>query len=904
MKRKILSVILAALLAFSLLTPAFAVSYPDGVTEETAAQSAENLDKLIRNLLPLMDEDNKNRSLADIVNDLVITDETLSGILTSLYGAMDEYASALSVLGIDVSPAAISAHLSDYPEVSKAISAVSSFSELDLSGVKWGVKTRGGFARAISLMLSPFNDVLYMLLCSGNVNVSVVPIFGDDGYVNGIIPMLNALGFFETMSNDSFKARAAEWKGYMIEELVLMIFELLDDILASPVTELCARLPNLAFFFKSGGFSDAVDALLHPISLHIGDIITLVPATKLISILMFFSDTKKYTTNFTENMTTILNDALESSDLELAEIDLDALQSCGTESGGRIEANIGEAFAEIMTWLLDTVKLNKESIPSLLEENDIDVSDYLDIINGVLEKPTNDLLAFIVKLMTAESGEEYDYQWVQAEFVPAAVDYGTDTDEYEMGRMADGIDETIEAFIKEGGQFKNLKSAVKESVFSNNVIAMLTTGLYSLLGSEELSEIIGTLGFDFSPSAVGNLLSERQFAPARRELSNAGKWENVQAEKLDFGIKKGSSSDFEKALVAVLRPFAPLIRTLLANDAIVILDSVHIGGSNGYNTAIIPLLEALGCKGKDILTYKQYVKKADSDGAIKGIVHPIVKLIDGAAKKPISTVIDILPNALYFISNGSLMQCLINLLHPVLTLLDEIGMKLDDMGLNLDELKETDLLDMISDAVPTLTDKVKLPKPDLKKLANLGTAETRTSKATYQGSNYDYSYIKADRPGVMLTIMRYVVGLLEMEENADLIGSFMSGGAGGSGSSNGSGGNGSSSGGDDGGMFAEYSEGFADQMKEKTVDENIAWLYRLFFHERIVEETTVESYTPHIIYEEKEKHEINVTALVAVIFVLLVVGTLALVNRKRISYTFEMMKRRRKEKKEQNREVK
>ena len=863
------------------------MTYPEGVTEETAEKSAGGLDTLIEKIIPLLGDE---KTLGGMLYGMLISDETLSSILTSLYGAMDEYSSALGILGVDISPATLSGYLSDYPQVSAAVAAVGSYGELNLDGVKWGVKTRGGFARAVSLMLSPFNDILYMLLCSGTVNVSIIPIPGDDGYINGLVPMLNALGYYDAMSNDSFKAKAAEWKGYMIENLVLMLFELLDDILASPVTELCRRLPNLAYFFKSGQFSDAVDGLLHPISIHIGDIITLVPATKLISILMFFTDTKKYTTDFTENMTTILNEALESSDLELAEIDLDTLQSCGTEQDGRIIANIGEAFTEIMTWLLDTVKLNKDKLMSSLEEGEINISDYREIIENVLAKPTDELLALIVKLMTAESGDEYEYQWAQVAFTLGTVDYGTDTNAEEMGKMADGIDETIEAFIKEGGEFKSLKAAVKESIFSNNTIATLTTGLYSLLGGEEIAGITGALGFDFSPKALAGFLTERKYYSAAGALRRADKWENVKAESLDFGVRKGSATDFEDALVAVLRPFAPLLRALLANDALVILDSVHIGGSNGYNTAIIPILEALGCRKKDILTYKQYEKKSGGDGAVRGVVHPIVRLIDSSAKKPISKVIDILPNALFFIDNGSLMQCLLNLLHPVLLLLDEVGLNLADMGVNLDDLKDMDLLDMIAGAIPGLTDKAKLPKPDLKKLSNLGSAETRTSKATYQGTNYDYTYIKADRPALMLTIMRYVVGLLEMDENSDLIGGLMGGG-------------GSSGSDSEGGMFEQYSAGFGDQMKEKTVDENIAWLYRLFFHERITDETTAEAYTPTIIYEKEDHFELNVTALIVSIFIILLVGTLALVNRKRIAYTFEMFKKRKTEK-ERSREVK
>ena len=884
MRKKLLSVLLALVVALSAALPAFAFDYPSGVTEETSARSAENLDVLVGELLPLLSEDD----LAATVEKLIVSDDALSGIFTALYGKMDDYSSALKLLGIDVSPAALSAHLADFPDVSAAVGAVSAYSELDLSGVSWGVRTRGGFARAMSLMLAPFNDVLYMLLCSGRVNVSVVPIFGDDGYINGVVPMLNALGFFDAMSNDDFKADAAEWKGYMIENLVLMIFDLLDDVLASPVTELCSRLPNLAHFFKSGQFADAVDALLHPISLHIGDIITLVPATKLISILMFFTDTKKYTMDFTENMTTVLNDALESSDVELAEIDLDALRACGTERDGRIEANLGESFAEVMGWLLDTVKLNKDKLADVLKENDVDVSDYRSIIDSVLAKPTDGLLALIVRLMTAESGTENDHRWERPAFTPGSVDYGEDVSEEDMAKLADGIDETIEAFIVEGGEYKSLKEAVRNNIFTDAVVAKLCVSVYSLLGGEEIGGIVGKLGFDFSPDGVASTLGESRFAGARRTLRSAKSWDGVDESKLSFGVRKGSAKDFENALTAVLRPFAPLVRALLANRSLVLFDSLHIPGSNGYNSAVIPLLEALGCDRKKILTYEQYEKRCDGDGCLKWVIDPIVSLIDSAAKKPISKVIDILPNALLFIGDGSLMQCLINLLYPVTSLLEEVGTSLSDLGIDLDELRTTDLLSTISGAVPGLTDKVKLETPDLSKLKNLGTVETRKSRATFGGEFYDYPYEVADRAAVTVTVFRYVMRQLENEENADLIGGLMGGGDGGDSG--------------DAGMFATYSASFGENFKGKTTDENLAFLYRLFFHERVTEETTAEPYVPHIIYEKQDRFEVDVTALVTAVFILLLFGTLALVNRRRIAYTLSTAYRRGKEKKAKDRE--
>ena len=126
MKRKITALILTFSILLAMLLPASAVSFPDGVTEENAAESAVNLDKLIEKAIPLIAE---NKSLSEAVDELLLKDETLSGFFSALYGSMDDYSGALGILGIDVSPAALSAALDEFPEVSAAVGSVSSYSD-------------------------------------------------------------------------------------------------------------------------------------------------------------------------------------------------------------------------------------------------------------------------------------------------------------------------------------------------------------------------------------------------------------------------------------------------------------------------------------------------------------------------------------------------------------------------------------------------------------------------------------------------------------------------------------------------------------------------------------------------------------------------------------------------------
>ena len=94
------------------------------------------------------------------------------------------------------------------------------FSDIDLTGVKWGVNDKKSFSRAISATLSPFNNLLFMLLCSGKYNLAgITSIKGGDGYETAIVPFLNALGCEVTLSQAEFKAQAKEWYEDMLEDL-------------------------------------------------------------------------------------------------------------------------------------------------------------------------------------------------------------------------------------------------------------------------------------------------------------------------------------------------------------------------------------------------------------------------------------------------------------------------------------------------------------------------------------------------------------------------------------------------------------------------------------------------------------------------------------------------------------
>ena len=147
---------------------AYTSDYPQGVTKAQADKAVVSTDKLINYAAPLL----TGKSLSDNVFPMLYNSQTLSELLVGIYSSMEQDASTLSSIGINISVSAVAKELQAYPEVYAVLSTVNTWSEADLTFSDWGVTDKVGFATALGKILSPFNNLLYTLLCSGNYEIS------------------------------------------------------------------------------------------------------------------------------------------------------------------------------------------------------------------------------------------------------------------------------------------------------------------------------------------------------------------------------------------------------------------------------------------------------------------------------------------------------------------------------------------------------------------------------------------------------------------------------------------------------------------------------------------------------------------------------------------------------------
>lgn len=868
--KSFLSVLLSLCVLLSVCTPCLAaVSYPNGVTNQSAAEAAEKTDKLVENAVSSF----KNTTLENLVTTALFESETLSKLLTDIYSSLSESTDTLSKLGIDISPSGVAKGLANYPTVQKALLNSAGWAAVNLSGAKWNVYDKYDFASAVASMLSPFNNILYTVLCGGSYKIGVIRITGSNGYETGLVPMLAALGCTWFESSATFYAQAEGNKNSMIWNTVISVFSLLEEVLDRPATKLSETLPNLAYYIKDGGLESSVNALLKPFTPHIGSLVSLFSGSQMLSLLMFLQDSQKYTTNFSENINTVLSDMTEQSDIKLAPIDLDTLKSCGTVSGGKVVANIGESFTYIFTWLIDTLKLNTDKVAQMLDENS-DTKELISTVQNLLKKDSGDIFKMLVNLLTSESGNEVNYEWTKKDFTATSVSYTENLGQEKYQRVLNGIDKVMSEFAVEFGGGKTLNATLKEAIYSGTVLAKLMKGVYGALESSDMKSAVSALGISISPNAVASHLRNSGYYTASSYLSGTYGWKNISEDRLASCFKNGSRSYFETALTAVLMPFEPVFEMLFANGTLTVLDSINIPGTNGYNTAVIPVLEALGCPDGHILTYSQYEKCKGSEKIVSTIVRPVLDLVDKICKKPVYTLTEILPNLLYFVSNGSLMQCLENLVKPFTDLSESAGIDLSSLGLNIEKIKKTDIIGKIEKAVPNLAkDTLKLEKPDLKSVAGIGSVASVKSKRTFDGKRETVYIVKADQTAVLITLLRYFVDAIRAPENSKVVSEMMAPKDG------------------DNSMFSQYSSGIGDQMAEMTTDETIEWLYKLFFRERAVSTTTgVYVYDKEIIYQPENKKSNAPKIIIPIVIVLLLIAAFLIWRRDRIKVLIERRK--------------
>lgn len=143
---------------------------------------------------------------------------------------------------------------------------------------------RDAFTEGLCDMLSPLYPLLSWLLTERDIAFFVdsegkdqVVLPGSDGYNDGIIPVLEALGCDSIADYETYLADIAANEDAMLTDILNPVFDKIDAILADPANEIFELLPNVAYFVNSNGLDsvwkntlnsvytvlDAIEPLVH-----------------------------------------------------------------------------------------------------------------------------------------------------------------------------------------------------------------------------------------------------------------------------------------------------------------------------------------------------------------------------------------------------------------------------------------------------------------------------------------------------------------------------------------------------------------------------------------------------------------------------------------------------------------
>lgn len=320
----------------------------------------------------------------------------------------------------------------------------------------------------------------------------------------------------------------------------------------------------------------------------------------------------------------------------------------------------------------------------------------------------------------------------------------------------------------------------------NNVLGVLLAENQLDLTKVDLVGLVKSLNLSGSTVLFGEE-GEENAAKLTYSLKNGQLLLTIRSWNKQFNDNRTRQSVLELDLVAVVEDLKELID-----------NNVTIGfGTNGYESAIIPLLEAFMCD--DIKTYDQYCRdyaKA-KDNLLINILNPIGGLLNKLVDKPFDTLTAILPNVAYFIDNNGIEQAVGNLLAPITAkegligvlakngfdidkfipmltggkdlsaflsdlLADKLGIEAD-IKLDLGNMAASNVHDMVIPLVINLLkDKLGITLPEFTwaDIAKHGVVETVASKALNDEGAYTTLQVQANQGEVLVAVLRYVADVL------------------------------------------------------------------------------------------------------------------------------------------------
>ena len=683
-------------------------------------------------------------------------------------------------------------------------------------------------------------------------DVKSLSIYGGNGYESAIVPLLEALECPNVKTYKQYKADIKKSTDSVLTDVLNPIVGFLNKVLDAPFDTLTAVLPNVAYYIDNNGLAQLVNNLLSPVTSLLPvlkkngvDVEVIIKALAGKSLNDLVKDALGVNIHLNLNnlnkcdiqnaIVPLVNKLLKSKkiNIQLPKIDWGALASHGTVSTVKsaaknsegyynrkhVTANQGETLIAVLRYVANLLTKNISGLKSILGGIDA-IKDYKSIINAVLDQigtSSADQIIRALFYLLQENPTNAFWNYSEYQTKDYKFSYPSTVDQDFLKNIPPMLDGLI-------GSLADLNKLIADAAFKDSTINGMITGIGKALDgvkindSTNLTALLSQTGIDYSTKTVAKLLTDesygKSYANAAAVIGSASSWSKVNTSALKWGVKDKDS--FFNALAAVMRPFYGVLDVLLNDASLGIFNIVHIPGSNGYSSVVVPLLEAFGCYNiKTQYQYREDISKA-YDNILLDIVNSLWDKVEDILNAPLQTLMSMLPNLALFIANDGLLQLIENLFTPVSALLDalkpivnvntvltqvfkafkvdlngllaKVGLKLD---LNIDLYDLTAMLKPIIGAdniVPLLNQvlgmiKIKgtplgleLMDIDWFQLASHGKVMTDASQAATYGTRV---YVKGDASETLIAVLRYLVEVVNYKDNyntvTSLVGSLIGG---------------------------------------------------------------------------------------------------------------------------------
>lgn len=683
-------------------------------------------------------------------------------------------------------------------------------------------------------------------------DVKSLSIYGGNGYESAIVPLLEALECPNVKTYKQYKADIKKSTDSVLTDVLNPIVGFLNKVLDAPFDTLTAVLPNVAYYIDNNGLAQLVNNLLSPVTSLLPvlkkngvDVEVIVKALAGKSLNDLVKDALGVNIHLNLNnlnkcdiqnaIVPLVNKLLKSKkiNIQLPKIDWGALASHGTVSTVKsaaknsegyynrkhVTANQGETLIAVLRYVANLLTKNISGLKSILGGIDA-IKDYKSIINAVLDQigtSSADQIIRALFYLLQENPTNAFWNYSEYQTKDYKFSYPSTVDQDFLKNIPPMLDGLI-------GSLADLNKLIADAAFKDSTINGMITGIGKALDgvkindSTNLTALLSQTGIDYSTKTVAKLLTDesygKTYANAAAVIGSASSWSKVNTSALKWGVKDKDS--FFNALAAVMRPFYGVLDVLLNDASLGIFNIVHIPGSNGYSSVVVPLLEAFGCYNiKTQYQYREDISKA-YDNILLDIVNSLWDKVEDILNAPLQTLMSMLPNLALFIANDGLLQLIENLFTPVSALLDalkpivnvntvltqvfkafkvdlngllaKVGLKLD---LNIDLYDLTAMLKPIigvDNIVPLLNQvlgmiKIKgkplgleLMDIDWFQLASHGKVMTDASQAATYGTRV---FVKGDASETLIAVLRYLVEVVNYKDNyntvASLVGSLIGG---------------------------------------------------------------------------------------------------------------------------------